>query len=64
MITALIEFILLRIAYPIAIELIRKRDLDPAFKAASDLVFAEIDAAKTTSERRAALRKLDALKKS
>lgn len=50
--------------YPMALEIARRRELDPAFKAASDQAYGELKNAQTSADRKAAARKLNELQKS
>jgi hypothetical protein len=49
--------------YPMALEISRRRELDPVFKAEADRVYAEWKGAETTEARKAAARKLYDLQK-
>lgn len=46
------------IVYPIALEICKRRETDPVFKAASDEVYTALQGAQTTEDRKAAARKL------
>ena len=64
MLESLIEFFLLRVVYPIVMEVIKKGDEDPEFRRKLGVVFAEWSASSTTDERRKALRDLHDLRNS
>lgn len=64
MIENIVIAFLIRIVYPLALEIIRKREMDPEFRAASDKVFIKVGLAETTAERRQALKELHELQKS
>lgn len=49
--------------YPMALEIARRRELDPVFKAESDRIYGELKNASTTDQRKEAARKLYELQK-
>lgn len=59
-----LDFFLFRLALPLLIEFIRRRDLDPDFKRSSDRVFQEWEAGETTADRKAAAKRLHDLQHS
>ncbi len=59
----LLELFFIHVVYPIALDLIMKRELNPEFKKESDEVFSLLDTAGTTEARKLAARKLYELQK-
>lgn len=59
----LLRVVFANLIYPMVLELVRKRELDPAFKAESDKVYGDLKVATTTAERKALARRLYELQK-
>lgn len=49
--------------YPMALSIATRRESDPEFKAATDLVYGELKTATTSADKKAAARKLYELQK-
>lgn len=58
-----LKFVFAYILYPMALELAKKREVNPEFKAASDETYGALKTAQTTADRKAAARKLYELQK-
>lgn len=63
LIEILAKALFVNVIYPMAIDLVLKRETDPVFKAESDKIYGELRAAASSAERKDAARRLYELQK-